>query len=108
MINQPTLVISDSHGIYVPRNFISFITISATYTITNVEKEAIEIVRSGPDHEHYWDAWDEIERDAIITDDDNLRYFIHMDGDCWIVPVGMIRDDGDIRWIWPELRVVNA
>jgi hypothetical protein len=30
-----------------------------------------------------------------------VKYHVHQDGDCWLVPVGMTWDDEADGWRWP-------
>lgn len=41
------------------------------------------------ENEWYWEAWSELERDAVITDPDTkIEYNVYQNGDCFLVPVG--------------------
>lgn len=76
-----TLFLSDSRGDYIPQNFIESINIERWSGIT---QENVDILLSGPDHELYWDAWDDVLSSAYYLDESNNTYSLHQDGDLWI------------------------
>lgn len=93
---EPILLLSDARGVYIPRDFANEVK---SECMTGVEPDDLECLRAGPDHEWYWEAWDRVCRDAVITDADGTRYTIYQDGDCWLLPEGMTVDDiGGFVW----------
>jgi hypothetical protein len=78
-MNEPNLVLSDSHGIYIPQMYC-------------VDFKDVQICQAGPDHEWYWEAWQSILDDAHIVSD-GITWRLHQDGDLWEVPDG---------YEWPE------
>ena len=88
-INLPEsakLYLCDSRGIYIPQNFIEF-----TYEdcIDGVSSWVKEVLAIGPEHEGYWDAWDECLSSCVVTSkDDGVKYTLWQDGDLWLIPVG--------------------
>lgn len=72
------LLLNDAHGIYIPqlfaKNFFGF---------EGIDEEDLTICRAGPDHEHYWDAWDNILNHAYSIDKHGFKYILHQDGDLW-------------------------
>lgn len=92
------LYLSDASGVYIPQRFADE---TKPECIGGVDDETLDILRAGPDHEWYWEAWDDVLRDAIVTDHESgVQYRVEQDGDCWLVPVGMEWDD-DNGWHWP-------
>lgn len=73
-----------NRGIYIPQYFAESVV---REKVSGVSAEQWEILESGPDHESYWDVWDEVERDAILTKDDGTQFCLHQDGDLWIVQI---------------------
>jgi hypothetical protein len=98
MTPEPVLILSDAHGIYIPRNFTLNV---ARERVTEVNDEDWATLAAGPDHEHYWEAWDVVLTNAIVTDDHSRRYRLHQDGDLWLIPVGMTWDEEADDWRWP-------
>lgn len=96
---EPLLFLNDARGIYLPRDFTCNV---ARDRVIGVSDEDWAILEAGPDHEHYWDVWNEIEQDAIVTDNKGVRYRLHQDGDLWLIPLGMEWDDEADGWRWPE------
>jgi len=58
-------IVDDCRGIYIPQFFCQ------NYEKTEgVDNEDWEICLSGPDHEHYWEAWDNILSSWETTEED--------------------------------------
>jgi hypothetical protein len=49
------LIVDGHHGIYVPQTFCQ-----RYYKTDDISQEDWDICLAGPDHEGYWEAWDEI------------------------------------------------
>lgn len=94
------LWLSDARGIYIPRDFANSFTDRAK-SVAGVSEKQWEILEAGPDHEWYWETWDEVCNNAVITDDEGVKYFVHQDGDCWLVPEGMEWSDDEGTFAWP-------
>ena len=84
---EPMLWLSDARGVYIPRDFANSFADRAK-TVSGVDPEDWAVLEAGPDHEWYWEAWDAVCRDAIVTDDKGSHFTVYQDGDCWLVPVG--------------------
>lgn len=100
------LWLNDLRGIYIPKNFAELFADRAK-TVTGVDDETWAILESGPYHELYWEAWDDVCREAVVTDDHGNRFTIYQDGDCWLIPVGMEWNDEIGFFDW-ELCVNRA
>lgn len=77
-VKQAQLLASDSLGIYIPQHFAESIDLSQVKYVT---QDQIDILLSGPDHEHYWDVWDEVLSNAETTDGG----VFYQDGDLWLL-----------------------
>ena len=93
------LFLSDTRGIYIPRDFARCIKREA---LSGVSADDMAILESGPDSEWYWEAWDSVCNSAIITDENGTKFRIFQDGDCWLVPDGMEWSDEKGFFVWPE------
>lgn len=81
---ENTICYADSaRGIYIPQYFAESIRRDL---VQNVTQEDWNILESGPDHEHYWDAWNDVTSSAILTDDFGDTWTLYQDGDLWLVP----------------------
>ena len=98
---EPLLWLRDDRGIYIPRDFAnSFANRGAC--VQGVSQEQWEILEAGPDHEWYWEVWNEVEQDAKITDiETGVVYSVYQDGDCWLIPEGMEWSDNDEFFVGP-------
>jgi hypothetical protein len=95
------LWLSENRGQYIPQDFAASFA-DRDRDVSGVAAEDWAILDAGPDHEWYWDAWDDVSTNAVITDDSGNRYYIHQDGDCWLVPFGMTWDDEEDAFTWPD------
>ena len=101
-MNKPEMMLwlSDARGVYIPRDFaLSFK--DRTKSVAGIT-DADWTILEDPDHEWYWDAWaDAIDR-AIVTDENGHKYFLHQEGDLWLVPQGMDWDEDNQSFEWLE------
>jgi hypothetical protein len=96
---EPILYLADSHGVHIPKMFVESFADNKLVLI-DAAAEDLEILKAGPDHEHYWDAWDSITRDCQVDDEKGNHYHIHQEGDVWLIPVGMTWDEENDTWKW--------
>lgn len=98
MNKKPDIILyaSDQHGIYIPEYFARSIKRDHVKGV-----EDWSVLEAGPFHDDYWDVWDEVLSDAEITDDKGNVYFLHQDGDLWLIPRGMEWNDSKNDWEWP-------
>ena len=89
MASAINLLVSDSHGVYVPQVFASNFDLSLW---NGIRPEDIETIEAGPDHEWYWDAWNDILSSAEYVTEGNT-YRLHQDGDLWAVCYEQMSDD---------------
>jgi hypothetical protein len=71
------LLLNDSRGVYIPRDFaLNFINWDG------IESEDIEILQAGPeDSDWYWETWDSVLCNASYTDEKGNVWRLHQDGD---------------------------
>ena len=102
MSNKPgaLLYLSDSRGIYIPRDFVNE---TRRDCISGADPEAIAACAAGPDCEWYWDAWTAICDNAVVTDPTTgTRYTLYHDGDLWLIPEGMEWDESSQFYAWQD------
>ena len=87
---QPSLVLMDSHGVYIPQLWCADID-ETQAKIIGADWDAVKICSSGPDHEYYWDAWTSILDDVSMTDKDGIVWRLYQDGDLWEIPDGKLK-----------------
>lgn len=81
-------LVGSGAGIYVPMCFASNYEMKAW----GVSEENQEILKN-PDHDLYWDTWDDVLNLASFTDDKGQKWSLHQDEDLFAVPDG---------YEWPE------
>ena len=74
------MIISDANGVYIPKIF-------AEGFEWEISEEDREILKVGPEHEHYWETWDDVLASAKYMDEKGYVWHLHADGDlfaaCW-------------------------
>jgi len=85
------LVLSDRRGIYIPRDFAEVVRAFTCWS--GFKDEDIEILLQGPDHEHYWDAWDSVLGSTKFTDSRDRTWYLYQDGDLWIYNEELMDDE---------------
>lgn len=88
-LKHATLLVDGARGIYVPQYFAQT---TPRDLLSGVSEEDWAILEAGPDHEWYWDTWDDVLGNASITGDDGTVYYLHQDGDLWLVPEDATND----------------
>ena len=86
------LKLNDSRGVYLPQCFVE----DCGAAFWSVCTEDRDILKAGPDHEWYWDAWENVLNSAVFTDDDGMRWELWQD---W--------DEGDLFAICPDLMTAE-
>jgi hypothetical protein len=102
---QPQLFLSDARGIYIPRDFARDIKRELVSGVTGeqLDELANDDNASG---EWYWDAWDDILSNCIVTDEKGQQWRLNQDGDLWLIPVGMEWDDATEWYVWPKEEAI--
>jgi len=79
------ILFDGASGVYIPQRFAREIDRSR---VRGVSASDYEILEAGPDHEDYWEAWDEVLRMASLTLADGTRVELEQDGDLFYVEEG--------------------
>jgi hypothetical protein len=108
MTKQPNMILwlSDNRGRYIPRDFaLSFK--NRAKSIIGVSDDDWKTLKAGPDDEWYWEAWENVLNNAVVTDENGVKYTVYQDGDCWLIPEGMEWSDKDEFFCWPNIADVE-
>jgi hypothetical protein len=73
------LLFDSARGIYIPQNFAE--EIQREY-VSGVDAETYETLAAGPDGEWYWEAWQDVLDNAVLTIGGD-EYMLYQDGDAW-------------------------
>lgn len=73
------LLLSDARGQYIPRDFAE-----ECAHWQGIDEDDLKIL-ADPDHEHYWEVWDDVLSNATFTDKDGHVWTLYQDGDCWAI-----------------------
>jgi hypothetical protein len=97
--NKIHLLLSDSRGQYIPRDFAANFDLDDWH----VKKGDIEAIEAGPEHEWYWEAWNSVLDSAYYMvesyspshDVPNLigKWTLCQDGDLWAIHESMTDED---------------
>jgi len=91
-----TLILSDARGVYIPRDFATdnYNEIAVDHCAAwGISKEDASILASGPDHEFYWETWDDVLNYAKYTDEKGNEYCLSQDGDLWALCYDRMTDE---------------
>jgi len=83
------LLISDHHGIHIPRCFVQDFDMSAYDGLSAWDVATC----ADPDNEGYWDAWVSILDSATLTTPEGYTYHLHQDGDLWLYCAELMSDE---------------
>jgi hypothetical protein len=97
---------SDPRGEYLPQAFAQSFS-DRRAAVTGVNNITWAILDHGPRGENYWDAWDKVLDDAVITDDRGVKYMLHWEGDLWLIPLGMVWSDKTESYEWPHDQIAE-
>ncbi len=78
------LILSDSHGIYIPKLWADELEDEEEAESYSVSWEDVLICQAGPDHEFYWEAWDAILQNALWNENGE-DWRLLQNGDLWAV-----------------------
>lgn len=79
----PILLVNDSWGTYIPYRFAKWVDRSALEPVGDYDPtEDLKIMKEGPLHEHYWDAFESFCQQCYIIID-GKKYDIEENGDLW-------------------------
>ena len=81
------ILLDGSAGIYVPQAFAERFE-----NWQGIDPEDLAILRAGPDHADYWEAWDVVLSSASYADDDGHTWTLYQDGYLFAV-----REDADLE-----------
>jgi hypothetical protein len=103
MPNKPEMLLwlSDARGVNIPRDFATSFA-DRDKTVSGVSPEDWQTLEDGPDAEWYWDAWADVCDNAVVTDENGVKYRVYQEGDCWLIPDGMEWNDETGGFEWPE------
>lgn len=85
MAKELEIYADSARGIYIPQFFAE--SIKREY-VTGVSDEDWQILEAGPDAELYWETWDDVLNNAVLTDRNNTTWTLYQDGDLFLVPDG--------------------
>lgn len=105
MTGKPDMMLwlDDHRGVYIPRDFANCFNDRAKH-VSGVSNEDWQILESGPDNEQYWEAWNDVCDNAIVTDENGVKFRLYQDGALWLIPEGMEWNDDTESFDYPEDR----
>lgn len=89
MSNGLKLLLSDSRGIYIPRDFVEEFDLTKW---KNINPDDVAILHD-PDHPAYWEAWDNVLQYATHTDEQGHKWHLWQDGDLWMFCDELMTDE---------------
>jgi len=89
MTSAINILVSCCHGIYVPQAFVEGYDLSLW---NGIDAEDIETIQAGPEHEWYWDSWNDILNSASYSLD-GRTYRLHQDDDLFAICDELMTDE---------------
>ena len=103
MTSKPDMMLwlEGLRGVYIPCDFANSF-VNRAKNVSGVSDEDWAILEAGPDHEWYWDTWSDVCNSAVVTDEHGVKFRVHQDGDCWLIPEGMEYNEENDTYEWPN------
>ena len=100
--NNTRLLITDAQGIYLPQVFAN--AYGDHPDLVGANANDLQTISAGPDHEHYWEAWNSILDNATLHGKS-----LHQDGHLWLIDYDSISAacdaaDIDCGELWDHCR----
>jgi len=73
-----TCILDSARGIYIPQNFAELIN---PEDWTGIDAEDLDVLKTGPDHESYWDAW----QNLLDCAESKNGAVLYQDGDLFLI-----------------------
>jgi len=90
-IPERELYADSARGIYIPQHFAESVDRSC---VSGIDLSDLDLLAEGPGiadcSQGYWDIWNDVEQNCILTDSNGQRWRLWQDGDLWLVPVDAI------------------
>ena len=83
------LLLCDSRGVFIPQHFVTQFDLTKW---EGIKQDDIEALKAGPEHEHYWETWDDVTSNATFTHNGNV-WRLHQDGDLWACCFELMTDE---------------
>lgn len=91
-LSDAWLFCSDGYGIYIPKMFADEFPFEVLNLPETLRADYL-ILKAGPEHEWYWDAWQLIQDNATLEETlkDGTKRMVrpYQDGDLWMIPVDL-------------------
>jgi len=87
-IPERQLYADSALGVYIPQHFAESVDRDC---VSGIDLSDLDQLAQGPDScESYWDIWNDVEADCVLTDSDGQQWRLWQDGDLWLVPVDAV------------------
>lgn len=86
--NDAVLLCDSHHGVYMPQIVMQNEINNEHWDFSGVSQQNIDLLlkENSQEDEWYWEAWQDVENNTIIIDEDGTRYYIVCNEDYWLVP----------------------
>jgi hypothetical protein len=83
------LLVSDSWGVYIPKEFANRFDTSLW---NNIDEEDLKTITQGPEAEWYWESWDNIVSSAQFKHEGHT-WHLWQDGNLWAYCPDLMTDE---------------
>jgi len=93
--NDIEILFDSNRGVFIPQNFAEEVSRDCVSGLSDSDWATLE---AGPDGEWYWEAWDSVLNNAVITmPKTGIEYTVYQNGDVFLIPVGLELPE---EWYW--------
>jgi hypothetical protein len=85
------ILLDGARGVFIPRDFNDCFVMKSWNLEDN--DEDLAILREGPAHDWYWEAWDSIMDKAYYLDGNGYRWSLYQDGDLFAICNELMSDE---------------
>lgn len=102
MPSKIEILLDDHRGIYIPRDFIrNYVEGHWQGEVKGMTVENQNILMN-PEHEHYWEAWDEVRRDCRLVDTQGNEWYLWQDGGLFAIRSDLEEHEEEYREFFGE------
>jgi hypothetical protein len=81
--DQIELYADSNRGVYIPQFFAQTVRRDL---LTGVNADELAVLEAGPDHEDYWDTWNDVLNNAQLAHPLWGECYLYQNGDLWVMP----------------------
>lgn len=85
------ILLDGARGVFIPRDFNDCFSMKS-WNLADDDEDLV-VLREGPDHEWYWDAWVSVMSKAVYFDGQGNKWYLWQDGDLFAYCEALMTDE---------------